>query len=186
MYGFEVARGFQDDVASDLISPGTRRSGYRGAITRRHDLRVLEARLDDSDLGVLVSNQERRHAAGCREGADMGRSGRPALRPSRLRVGQVRSAEHNASNHTYAEGSLSQSLPDWIASHIRAFSFFAVVARQMVSDNLRAGIIPWARRKFNRCVTKPKGREVGLTGFAAQIDRLARRFFSADCANART
>jgi transposase len=31
-------------------------------------------------------------------------------------------------------------LPDWISSHVRAFAFFGGVARQTVSDNLKAGI----------------------------------------------
>ncbi len=34
----------------------------------------------------------------------------------------------------------AQSLPDWISSHVRAFAFFGGVARQTVSDNLKAGI----------------------------------------------
>lgn len=59
--------------------------------------------------------------------------------------GEVRSAQVfvavlGASNYTYAEASLSQSLPDWIASHVRAFAYFGGVARQTVSDNLKAGI----------------------------------------------
>ena len=29
-----------------------------------------------------------------------------------------------ASNYTFAEGTWSQGLPDWIASHMRAFHFF--------------------------------------------------------------
>ncbi|MCK1403864.1 IS21 family transposase, partial [Bradyrhizobium sp. 76] len=60
-------------------------------------------------------------------------------------TGEVRSTQIfvavlGASNYTYAEASLSQSLPDWIASHVRAFAFFGGVARQTVSDNLKAGI----------------------------------------------
>ena len=31
-------------------------------------------------------------------------------------------------------------LPDWIAAHVRAFAYFGGVARQTVSDNLKAGI----------------------------------------------
>lgn len=59
--------------------------------------------------------------------------------------GEVRSmqifvAVLGASNYTYAEASFSQSLPDWIASHVRACSYFGGVARQTVSDNLKAGI----------------------------------------------
>jgi transposase len=34
----------------------------------------------------------------------------------------------------------SQKLPDWIAAHVRAFAYFGGVARQTVSDNLKAGI----------------------------------------------
>jgi transposase len=60
-------------------------------------------------------------------------------------TGEVRSAQIfvavlGASNYTYAEASFSQSLPDWIGSHVRAFSFFGGTARQTVSDNLKAGI----------------------------------------------
>ncbi|WP_225174352.1 MULTISPECIES: hypothetical protein [unclassified Bradyrhizobium] len=59
--------------------------------------------------------------------------------------GEVRSVQIfvavlGASNYTYAEASLTQSLPDWIASHVRAFCFFGGTARQTVSDNLKAGI----------------------------------------------
>ncbi|MDG9696593.1 IS21 family transposase, partial [Streptomyces sp. DH17] len=53
---------------------------------------------------------------------------------------QVFVAVLGASNYTYAEASLSQSLPDWIGSHVRAFAYFSGVARQTVSDNLKAGI----------------------------------------------
>lgn len=60
-------------------------------------------------------------------------------------TGEVRSAQIfvavlGASNYTYAEATFTQSLPDWIASHVRAFSFFGGTARQTVSDNLKAGI----------------------------------------------
>jgi transposase len=60
-------------------------------------------------------------------------------------TGEVRSVQIfvavlGASNYTYAEASFSQSLPDWIASHVRAFGYFGGTARQTVSDNLKAGI----------------------------------------------
>ncbi len=57
-----------------------------------------------------------------------------------VRTAQIFVAVLGASNYTYAEASFSQSLPDWIASHVRAFAFFGGVARQTVSDNLKAGI----------------------------------------------
>ncbi len=53
---------------------------------------------------------------------------------------QIFVAVLGASNYTYAEATLTQSLPDWISSHVRAFAFFGGVARQTVSDNLKAGI----------------------------------------------
>jgi transposase len=45
------------------------------------------------------------------------------------RTGEIRSAQIfvavlGASNYTYAEATWSQSLPDWIGSHQRSFTFF--------------------------------------------------------------
>ncbi|WP_456791579.1 hypothetical protein [Bradyrhizobium sp. USDA 4506] len=57
-----------------------------------------------------------------------------------MRSAQIFVAAPGAPNYTYAEASLSQSLPDWIASHVRAFAYFGGTARQTVSDNLKAGI----------------------------------------------
>ena len=57
-----------------------------------------------------------------------------------VRCMQIFVAVLGASNYTYAEASLSQSLPDWIASHVRAFAYFGGTTRQTVSDNLKAGI----------------------------------------------
>lgn len=45
-----------------------------------------------------------------------------------------------ASSFTYAEATWTQSLIDWIGSHIRAFAFFGGVTAQIVCDNLKAGI----------------------------------------------
>jgi transposase len=45
-----------------------------------------------------------------------------------------------ASNITYSEATLTQTLADWIGSHTRAFAFFGGAAALTVSDNLRAGI----------------------------------------------
>jgi transposase len=45
-----------------------------------------------------------------------------------------------ASSLTYAEATWTQSLPDWIGSHKRAFSYFGGVTAMTVSDNLKSGI----------------------------------------------
>ncbi len=39
-----------------------------------------------------------------------------------------------ASSYTYAEATATQSLPDWIGSHTRAFAFFGGVPAMVVSD----------------------------------------------------
>src|SRR5206468_9876197 len=60
-------------------------------------------------------------------------------------TGEVRRAEVfvavlGASSYTYAEAVWSQSLPDWIAVHVAMLTFLGGAPRQLVSDNLRAGI----------------------------------------------
>ncbi len=45
-----------------------------------------------------------------------------------------------ASNYTYAEATMSQTLPDWIGSHKRAFEYFGCVPRVLVPDNLKSGV----------------------------------------------
>lgn len=45
-----------------------------------------------------------------------------------------------ASNYTYAEATLSQTLPDWIGSHVHAFEYFRRVPRVLVPDNLKSGV----------------------------------------------
>ena len=45
-----------------------------------------------------------------------------------------------ASSYTYAEASLSQTLPDWIGAHRRAMEYFECVPRVLVPDNLKSGV----------------------------------------------
>ncbi len=53
---------------------------------------------------------------------------------------QIFLATFGASNYTFAEASRSQSLPDWIKSHIHAFEFFGGVPQILVPDNLKSGV----------------------------------------------
>ena len=62
------------------------------------------------------------------------------LHANQMREAQIFVAVLGASNYTYAEATWSQSLPDWIASHSRAFSFFGGVAQILVPDNLKSGV----------------------------------------------
>ena len=45
-----------------------------------------------------------------------------------------------ASNYTYAEATLTQQGPDWIASHTRALAFFEGVPAALVPDQLKSGV----------------------------------------------
>jgi transposase len=60
-------------------------------------------------------------------------------------TGEIRRAEIfvavlGASSFIYAEATWSQTLPDWIAAHVNALTSLGGVPRQIVSDNLKAGI----------------------------------------------
>src|SRR5689334_14404346 len=58
-----------------------------------------------------------------------------------LRAAQVFVAVLGASNYTYAEATWTQSLPDWIGSHVRALTFLGGAPRQFVPDNLRSAVL---------------------------------------------
>ena len=45
-----------------------------------------------------------------------------------------------ASSYVFAQATWTQSLPDWIAAHVNMLAAIGGVPRQIVSDNLRAGI----------------------------------------------
>jgi transposase len=60
-------------------------------------------------------------------------------------TGEVRQAQIfigvlGASNYTYAEATWTQSLPEWIGAHTRAFAFFGGVPNIVVPDNLKSGV----------------------------------------------
>ena len=45
-----------------------------------------------------------------------------------------------ASNYTYAEATLTQQLPDWIGSHVRAFQYFGCAPKVVVPDCLKGAV----------------------------------------------
>ena len=53
---------------------------------------------------------------------------------------QIFVAVLGASNFTYAEATYTQSLPDWIGSHVRALGFIGGVPELLIPDNLLSGI----------------------------------------------
>ena len=58
-----------------------------------------------------------------------------------LRQAQIFVAVLGASNYTYCEATWTQSLPDWIATHGRAFQFFGGTPKLIVPDNLKSGVV---------------------------------------------
>lgn len=60
-------------------------------------------------------------------------------------TGEIRDAEIfvavlGASGYTYADATWTQTLPDWIESHVRMFEFFQGCPRLVVPDNLKSGV----------------------------------------------
>jgi transposase len=53
---------------------------------------------------------------------------------------QIFVANLGASNYTFAEATLTQSVPDWIGSHVRCLAFLGGVPRLIVLDNLKSGV----------------------------------------------
>jgi len=53
---------------------------------------------------------------------------------------QVFVAVLGASNYTYAEATCAQSLPDWLASHVRMLEYFGGCPELIIPDNLRSGV----------------------------------------------
>ena len=45
-----------------------------------------------------------------------------------------------ASNYTYSEATWTQTLPDWIASHVRAFEYVGGCCDELIPDNLKSGV----------------------------------------------
>jgi len=46
-----------------------------------------------------------------------------------------------ASSYTFAEATLSQTLPEWLSSHVKMFEFFGGVTTVTVPDNLRSAVV---------------------------------------------
>jgi transposase len=58
----------------------------------------------------------------------------------KIRSAAIFVAVLGASNYTYAEATWDQKLPNWIASHVRAFQFFGGVPALLVPDTLKSAV----------------------------------------------
>jgi transposase len=82
------------------------------------------------------------HAPGERLFVDYSGQTAPVIDPAtgEIRQAQIFVAVLGASNYTYVEATLSQSLADWVGSHVRCFEFLGGVPALVVPDNLRSGV----------------------------------------------
>lgn len=56
------------------------------------------------------------------------------------RAAQIFVCVLGASNYTFAEATWTQSLPDWLGSHVRALEYFGGAPQACVIDNLKSGV----------------------------------------------
>lgn len=61
-------------------------------------------------------------------------------RTGEIRQAQIFVAVMGASNYCYAEATWTQSLPDWLGSHVRVLEFLGGCPAIIVPDNLRSGV----------------------------------------------
>ena len=100
-----------------------------------------------------------------------------------IRQAQVFVAVLGASNLTYAEARWTQSLPDWIGCHVGAFASFGGVARQIVCDNLKAGVTAASRYEpgISRTYQTTTARRSRRRGCASRATRPRSRLPSRSC-----
>lgn len=91
---------------------------------------------------TLDLSMRQTHKAGDKIFVDYAGQTMPVIDPQtgEIRDAQIFVAVLGASNYSYCEATWTQTLPDWIGSHVRAFKFFGGVSRIVVPDNLKSGI----------------------------------------------
>ena len=95
---------------------------------------------------VWVSKRRRsmrqQHKAGEKCFVDYAGSTVPVVSSStgEIREAQIFVATLGASNYTYAEATWTQSLPDWLGSHVRMLDYFGGSTTLIIPDNLRSGV----------------------------------------------
>jgi transposase len=92
--------------------------------------------------GTLDLVMRQSHRAGEKLFVDYAGQGIPVVNPRSGEVHEVAIfvAVLGASNYTYAEATWTQSLPDWIGSHVRTFAALGGVPEVVIPDNLKAAV----------------------------------------------
>ncbi len=83
-----------------------------------------------------------RHRAGVNTFIDYAGSKLPLIDPStgELSEASIFVSAAGAAGLIYAEATLTQQLPDWIASHIRMFEYYGGSTEILIPDNLKTGV----------------------------------------------
>jgi transposase len=92
--------------------------------------------------GKQKRSMRQHHRAGEKCFVDYGGSTVPIINGStgEIREAQIFVATLGASNFTFAEATWTQSLPDWLGSHVRMMDFYGGCTDMIVPDNLRSGV----------------------------------------------
>ena len=93
-------------------------------------------------VGKLTVSMRQTHRPGEKCFVDYAGTTLPIVHPDtgEIRQAQLFVAVLGASNYTYAEATWSQSLPDWLGSHVRTFEFIDGCTEAVVPDNLKSGV----------------------------------------------
>lgn len=93
-------------------------------------------------VGKQRRSMRQQHKAGEKCFVDYAGSTVPVVSGStgEIREAQIFVAALGASNYTYAEATWSQSLPDWLGSHVRMLEYFEGCTTMVIPDNLRSGV----------------------------------------------
>jgi transposase len=92
--------------------------------------------------GKLPVWMRQEHTAGEKLFVDYAGMTMPVVNPRTGEIchAQIFVATLGASHYTYAEATWTQTLPDWISSHVRALEFLGGVPSVLVPDNTRTGV----------------------------------------------
>jgi transposase len=90
----------------------------------------------------LSPTMRQTHIAGHKAFVDYSGKKVPIIDPltGEVRMAEIFVAVLGASHLTYAEATWTQTLPDWIAAHVRMFRFWGAAPRLLVPDNLKSGV----------------------------------------------
>jgi transposase len=93
-------------------------------------------------LGSVDPVMRQKHKAGEKLFVDYAGQTIPVVDPATgtVREAQLFLAVLGASSYIFAEPTWTQSLPDWIGSHVRALEYLGGVPEVIVPDNLRSGV----------------------------------------------